>query len=124
MEKLATIYKFETENFKLEMNALEEYDVNFDMFDEDCKRATIRSLESGELVVFCAKALLIDKQTGQELASDYLGQCIYESYEAFRDNLGVKNEKHGSYFSDMIHTVLKEGRKAYNEQKKQVELNH
>ena len=124
MDKIETIYSFETKNFRLELNALEDEAPDFTGWEEQCKTGTIKSLNSGELLLFCAEALLIDKQTGQELASDYLGQCIYESYEAFRDNLGIKNKKYGSYFSDMIHSVLTEGRKAYNEQTKRAKLNH
>ena len=126
MEKLDTIYEFETKNFRVEVNALPEYDcINFDDWDEGCKKETIKSLDSGDLVCFCVNARLIDKQTGAELASDYLGQCIHKDYDAFKDHLGIKKQPNcGSYFSDMVKTVLSEGRKAYNAQKDRVQLTH
>jgi hypothetical protein len=124
METLATIYKFETKNFELKVTAEEELDFDQSYMEPDLAEEIFEKLGKGDLVLFCAKASLIDKQTGQELAVDYLGQCIHEVYETFRDNLGIKNKKRGSYFSDMIHTVLREGREFYNEQWERVVLNH
>lgn len=122
-EKITTIYEFETKNFRLEVNALPEYGLDFSEWDENLKKEVLTKLDNATLCCFCVQALLIDKQTGQELASDYLGQCIYSDYQDFKDNLGINHKKSGSYFSDMIHTVLRDGRENYNN-RNLVKLNH
>jgi hypothetical protein len=47
-----------------------------------------------------------------KIAEDYLGNCIHENTRDFRDNLGIAKQKGGvgSYFSDMIRSVISEGR--------------
>ena len=70
-------------------------------------------------MLFCARArVLLD---GEEIASDYLGNCIYPTFKAFDDHIAVaeQNRKYaekgesgrcGSYFKDMIATVISEAR--------------
>lgn len=117
--KLATIRVFETANFRVEVDALEDFDTDLS-FDED---GSIRAgLESGSLVAFTARAQVIHKETGAVLASDFLGGCIYQSIEEFEDHRECAacqrrlraergdNVIVGSYFSDMVRMVCREAR--------------
>lgn len=53
--------------------------------------------------IFCAKVTA--EKAGVELASDYLGGCIYENEEDFY--IRYENE----YFADMVNTVVNEAEK-------------
>jgi hypothetical protein len=116
MYNLGTIRKFETENFTVIVDAQEENDLDLS-FDEDGSVA--EGLDSGKFVAFVARARVLFH--GEEIAVDYLGGCVYESIEEFMDHreCGRANrtfEEHGqsgrcgSYFTDMIHTVVTEAR--------------
>jgi hypothetical protein len=59
-----------------------------------------------------------------ELASDYLGNCVYESLRSFADHRECARQNRdyeargdagrcGSYFSGMISTVISEARQEY-----------
>jgi hypothetical protein len=91
-QTLGTIREFETENFRVVVDAIEETDLDLS-WDEDGSQRD--GLESGRLIAFCARARVILKETGQELGSDYLGECIYESLEAFEDHreCGIQNRR-------------------------------
>lgn len=91
-QSLGTIREFKTENFRVVVDAVEEFDVDLS-WDEDGE--TARRLENGSLIVFCARARVFLNSTGQELASDYLSNCIYESLRAFEDHreCGAQNRK-------------------------------
>lgn len=123
--KIGTIREFNTKNFKVVVDAIEDYNVDLS-FDED--GSTRKGLESGDLICFCARVRVYFK--GQEVASDYLGGCIYESLDAFMDHkeCGKQNAEYeakeraqhkkigstgrrGSYFSDMITAACEEARK-------------
>ena len=122
MQTIDTIYTFETKNFRIIVDALDEPDPDLSFDDTGEVR---EKLESGEYIAFCARARVIEKNTGTELASDYLGDCIYESPAAFMNHRGIKeysrkiSEKEGreivcgSYFSDMVRNVCAEARKAH-----------
>ena len=45
---------------------------------------------------------------GNEIAADYLGNCVYNSAQEFIDHRGNKT---GSYFSDMVRSAIAEARK-------------
>lgn len=118
MRNLGIIREFNTPNFRVIVQAEEEtdLDISFDETDE-----TQNKLESGEWVAFCAHALVIHKPTGAVLSEDFLGNCIYESYDAFMDHKECGREnarlaatgsaaRCGSYFVDMVHTVCDEAR--------------
>lgn len=105
------IWKFETARFTVVMTAEPEYDLDLS-WDETGEVA--ESIESGKFDVFCAKcAVLLD---GREIATDYLGQCIYETPETFRDHIGIAalsrkdGRDYGSYFSDMVRQAVAEAR--------------
>lgn len=91
-QSLGTIREFKTENFQVIVDAVEEFDLDLS-WDEDGSQT--RKIENGSLIAFCARARVFLNSTGQELASDYLGNCIYESLEAFEDHreCGAANRK-------------------------------
>lgn len=122
MQSIAIMREFETKNFRVVVDAIEDNyaDLSFDDTGE-----VMRDLEKGNLICFAARARVFHKSTGAELASDYLGGCIYESVEAFMDHkeCGKQNKQYaasgetarcGSYFKDMIATVCAEARKHAN----------
>jgi hypothetical protein len=106
MNTLENIYKFNTRNFEVRVDALEEHSPDFS-FDETGE--TAHMVESGELQCFTVKATLFFR--GMEIAQDYLGNCIYENTRDFRNHFGNRS---GSYFSDMVKHVVCEGRKTIN----------
>jgi hypothetical protein len=83
MYTLGTIREFETENFRVIVDAVEETDLDLS-WDEDGQ--TSRGLENGSLIAFCARARVLWKETGEELGTDYLGGCIYKSLDDFQDH--------------------------------------
>jgi hypothetical protein len=118
MYTLGTIREFETRNFKVIVDAVEDIDtdLSFDKDGEVCK-----GLESGKYVAFCARVRVL--LHGKEVGTDYLGGCIYESLDAFQDHraVGYENElrrqdgetgRCGSYFHDMIRAAIAEARKS------------
>ena len=122
--KIGTIREFKTKNFHVVIDAVEEFDLDLS-WDED--GSTREGLENGTLIAFCARARVFLR--GSEIASDYLGGCIYKSLEDFADHkeCGKQNAEFerqgvagrcGSYFSDMIATVCDEARKTLTEQRK------
>lgn len=101
-----TFWTFETARFRITLEALPEYDLDLSWDDDGSTR---EGLESGLYVAFVAKvAVYLD---GQEVGADYLGGCIYESVEAFRDHIGCKAKGYGSYFSDMVRQAIQEARR-------------
>jgi len=119
MQTIDTIRTIKAGRFTVRVTAEEEHDIDL-FFDED--GSVSRAIDNGELMVFCAKAACY--LDGLELATDYLGNCIYASPREFMDHLGIRahNAKLsaeagrrvvcGSYFTDMIHTVIREARQA------------
>jgi hypothetical protein len=91
-QSLGTIREFKTRNFRVIVDAIEDYDVDLS-FDETGE--TRRKLEDGTLVSFCARARVFFIPTGEELGSDYLGGCVYEDLEAFEDHreCGLANRR-------------------------------
>jgi hypothetical protein len=85
--KIGTIREFKTKNFHVVVDAVEEFDLDWS-FDEDGQ--TRRDLENGSLIAFCARARVFLR--GKEIASDYLGGCIYKSLEDFEDHLECGRE--------------------------------
>lgn len=112
MNTLSNIWRFETAQFVVTVDAIEEYDIDLS-WDEDGEVA--RRLNSGELEMFAVRARCVHKGTGME-AEDYLGGCIYETPDAFRDHMACGRERRetgrnvGSSFSDMVRSVVAEMR--------------
>lgn len=106
------VWQFKTKNFLIAFDAEEEFDLDLSFDDTGEVREKI---EDGEYVAFCA--VLRVYYRGSEIASEYLGQCIHESADDFRDHIGIaeKSRKdgrnYGSYFSDMVREAIREARK-------------
>lgn len=103
------IRQFKTRNFTVIITAEPEYDPDFS-FDESGE--TEHNVRNGIWECFCAKVAVTCN--GHELATDYLGNCIYADPMEFMDHKGRgrgKNAKYGSYFSDMVSTAIADARK-------------
>jgi hypothetical protein len=96
---LAKIRCFSFRRFTVLVDAVEETDLDLS-WDED---GTIEEgLYSGEFVAFCARVrVLLD---GNELGTSYLGNCIYRSYEDFKES---------DYMRDMLRDAIREARKHF-----------
>jgi len=105
MQTLETIYTFRTRDFCVKVEAVPEYDPDLS-FDESGETAEM--IERGDWLCFAVRASLSFRDS--DIAEDFLGNCIYENFHDFRDNIGSKRGGYGSYFSDMIRQVIKEGR--------------
>lgn len=114
------IRQFRTKNFRVVVSAEPEYDLDLS-FDETGE--VREKLDSGEYTAFCAKAAVYGPN-GEELATDYLGNCIYESFDSFMDHraCGKQNAEFerkgdsarcGSYFASMVSEVCQEARKTF-----------
>jgi|ERR1700752_259282 len=79
--KIGTMREFNTKNFKVVCDALEEDDLDLS-FDED--GSTRKGLKSGALMAFVARVRVFFQ--GKEVGADYLGGCIYKSLEDFMDH--------------------------------------
>jgi hypothetical protein len=111
MQILENIYTFNTRNFTLKVDAMEE---NYPDLSWDETGETQRMIERGDWLCFAVKATISFR--GMKIAEDYLGNCIYENTRDFRDNLGIaKHKGAGSNFSDMVRNVISEGRKTLSE---------
>lgn len=102
-----TIWTFKTKRFTVRVLAEPDYadlDLSWDETGEVKEK-----IESGEFTPYTVKALI--ELDGNEIASDYLGGCIYANISEFRDHVGSQG-KHGSYFTDMVSNVVTEARKS------------
>lgn len=54
------------------------------------------------------------------LASEYLGQSIYEKPADFRDHFGMNNKGYGSYFSQMVREAISNARKEFKKVQKAI----
>lgn len=114
---IANIRKFKRGLFTISVDAYEEPDLDLSF---DTNGETRTEIEQGRLTPFCVKASLAI--LGHELASDYLGNCIYKTPSDFMDHIGIRireraeSAKHhrtirfGSYFHDMVSNVIRDGR--------------
>jgi len=103
------IYRFCTANYILLVEALpDEFNGEY-MEPEDLQHIRAK-LKRGTLQVFCVKASITHIKTNTELSSDYLGECLYKNITDFKDNLRLTHQKYGSYFHDMVKTVIQESR--------------
>lgn len=118
MYVLETIRRFNTKNFTVVVEALEETEL--DLSWDDTGEIKVK-LDEGQLVAFLARVRVLFH--GQEIGVDYLGNCIYKTFGEFMDHkecgkLNREYEKQGSparcgsYFHDMISEAIREARKA------------
>lgn len=102
---MITLKKIGNIEIRLEVEPCCALDLSWD--DDGSVRAGI---EDGSYVAFDAKVSVLRK--GIEIGADYLGECIYESLEAFRASDFVINGKQApfpgaySYCRDMMHEAL------------------
>ena len=101
------IWEFHTKNFTVVMTAEPEHDVDLSW---DGSGEVAGKINDGTYEVFCAKCTVLYR--GAEIASDYLGQCIYANVSEFRDRIGCKAGGYGSYFSDMVRAAVTKARLA------------
>jgi hypothetical protein len=124
MYTLGTIREFKTRNFRVIVDAIEDYDADLSWDETGEVR---EKLENGDLMAFTARARVIHADLG-EIGSDYLGGCIYESPEAFMDHMECAKYTRklraegsdaicGSYFSDMVHEAIREARQSLSKAK-------
>ena len=85
LQTLGTIRRFETPNFSVIVDAVEDYDVDLSWDDTGAVRA---KLESGEYVCFTARARVYYK--GRELADDYLGGMHLREHRGIPRPSGVR----------------------------------
>lgn len=118
---LGTMREFRTKHFRVVADAIEDCDIDLSWDDDGSIR---KGLESGKYIAFCARVRVFYK--GSEVGSDYLGGCIYESFEDFMDHreCGKQNRQWaaegkegrcGSYFKDMISQAISEARATLND---------
>jgi hypothetical protein len=116
MNVLQTIRTFNTKNFSVVVEAIEDYDIDLS-FDETGE--VMEKLESGEFTGFAVRARVVHH--GVDIAEDYLGGCIYADIKDFEDHrlCGAETRKLrasgsnavcGSYFADMVKSVCKQAR--------------
>lgn len=103
-----TIWTFNTANLRVAYVVAPEDDCDLSWDDDGSVR---EGLNTGKFICFVACLRVIHRPTGAVLGEDYLGQCIYESADAFIDHRGCKANGYGSYFSDMVHEAVTEARK-------------
>lgn len=81
MQSIGVIREFTTQHFHVVVDALEDFDIDLSWDDTGDTR---RGLENGSLIAFCVRARVFLR--GLEVASDYLGGCVYKSLEDFEDH--------------------------------------
>lgn len=100
---MSHIHSEDRDGFKIDFYALAEHitleQLGYEAEDAEETRA---QLEDGALVMFCAK--ITASKNGIELASDYLGGCIYKDEKDFINN--------DCYYGDMVRTVIAEAKQA------------
>lgn len=107
MARYEEMWRFETARFAViwDVTPSEDVDLSWDETGE-----TAENLNSGLWVAFDSRMRV--ELDGVEIAADYLCGSIYEHIREFRDHVGMNARGHGSYFSDMVRTAVKEARKA------------
>lgn len=96
------IHEEESSGFTIRFYACEEYLHPSDSFDDTCHDIAdiCDKIDRGIYVWFCAKVTA--SKADVELASDYLGACLYESCKQFvTDN---------DYYADMKTRVIEEAK--------------
>jgi hypothetical protein len=113
------IWSFRTHNFKVLYSICPEPDLDLSWDDDG---STAKGIAAGELIAFQARVEVINRRTGCVLGAQYLGNCIYESAEAFISHrhpnpqyrncsLNHDDVRFCSYFPDMVRDAIKEARK-------------
>jgi hypothetical protein len=102
------VWSFQTKNYTVAFDVLPEEDLDLS-WDET--GVTLKRLMSGQYVAFVAH-VTVTHASGALMGDSSLGNCVYESPEAFMNHRGVRACKNsGSYFSDMVREAIAEARK-------------
>ena len=104
---MVNLWKFRTRNFKVTLDC--EYESYPDLSWDDTGEVQ-EKLASGEWGNYVFRVAVYGP-IGELLAFDYLGNSIYADPADFRDHIGAAG-KYGSYFTDMVHSVISDARKA------------
>lgn len=110
MDVLGTVWRFDTKNFSVIVDFAYDDDAQAPDWDETGETAA--KLESGEWASYLFRARVVERSSGNTLATDYLGDSIYADPMDFRDHVG-SGGKHGSYFLDMVREVINGAREEY-----------
>lgn len=104
---MSVLWQFRTKNFTVRYEDTEEH--HFDLSWDDTGECR-KKLDSGEWQMFTAKVSVLYRDA--EVASSYLGGCVYADPKDFRDHVGGKGE-YGSYFRDMVGEVIDDTRRIF-----------
>ena len=92
------------EGFGILFDAEEEYISMRQHFIKECGWTESQYMKIKDCAWFCAKVSAW--KDGEELASEYLGFCCYETVEEFY------TKYHDDYFADMVREVIVEAKRA------------
>jgi hypothetical protein len=98
------VWKFNTQNFTVSLDFEEEFCPPDWFTSEEEEKALIHKIYNGELLYFCARVSVIWR--GQEIGSDSLGCCCYQTPKDFME---------GGYFRDMVREAIIQARKHFKE---------
>jgi hypothetical protein len=91
------VHEEERDGYKVRLYlAPEDHLPDWDFESEEDKQETLRKIDQGLLLWFCAHVVAEDPQ-GNE-GDDYLGGCCYKSVQDFTQP--------GDYYSDMVHEAI------------------
>ena len=101
MKYYETIKTEETQGFHIVCSVAYEDTHPRDLFDDSCHdiEEIVRKIDNGSYVWFMVRVEAF--KNGILLGTDYLGGCLYESYQDFLDN---------AYYEDMVHQAIQEAR--------------
>lgn len=109
---MRTMWKFQTKHFVVKWQIEREaFDASY--MDKNLVKECRAKIRSGEWKCFASKISITHKQSGTELAAEYLGNSIYANPADFRDHFGMTGMGYGSYFSDMVHAAITAARDEY-----------
>ena len=92
------------DGFNIRLNALDEdHPINEDLIDESILDETIKDVESGKLIYFCAQ--IVVSKCGVELGTEYLG-CCFEKH--------IREFKKSGYLEQMIEAAMEEAKETIN----------
>ena len=80
-DSIGVMREFKTKNFRVVCDAIEEDDLDLSWDDTG---ETREGLESGRFIAFVARVRVFFH--GQTVGTDYLGNCIYKSFDDFMDH--------------------------------------
>lgn len=105
MERQSLMWEFNTRNFSVRWYITECIDPDLSWDEGGYFK---KSLEQGDSIAFNSEIAVFYK--GRKIGADYLGESIYENPKEFRDHIGMKGKRYGSYFSDMVRNAINQAR--------------